>query len=425
MPTLRRTLSNRLASGLLWNFAALIPIGIGGFLINILVARIYGPEALGVFNQVLALYLVASQVCAGGFAFSTLRFAAMHAESERETSAMLATALILVSGISVAVGLILWIVAGPAGSWLESPAVATGLRWVAPGLIAFSLNKVLFAAINGMQRMRAYALGQAARFLLLLATLLVLIHEDAAWQLLPVLFTVGEFVLFVGLAVYLAPILRAGGRQARAGWWSRHLAFGVKAWPIGLLMDVNTKVDIVMLGYFMGDAAVGVYAFATLFVEALAQILVVVQNNLNPLFARFDAQVREAEIRRLIRATHRRFLPWFGGIAAAIVLVFPLLVEIIVGDAAFLEARGYLGVIGLGMLIAAGYLPFNMLLNQLGHPGWFSMFIGSTVIVNVILNGLLIPWLGGMGAAIATAFAFAAQVPLLKAFVRRATTLHI
>ena len=63
-----------LSAGLVWNFSSLVFIGLGGFLVNVLIGRMYGPAALGVFNQVLAFYLVASQASVGGLAFSTLKF---------------------------------------------------------------------------------------------------------------------------------------------------------------------------------------------------------------------------------------------------------------------------------------------------------------------------------------------------------------
>jgi O-antigen/teichoic acid export membrane protein len=73
----------RFRSGLLWNWASLVLLGISGIALNVVVARFYDAATLGVFNQVLAAYVVVSMLAAGGIHFSVLR--AVASEDDRES----------------------------------------------------------------------------------------------------------------------------------------------------------------------------------------------------------------------------------------------------------------------------------------------------------------------------------------------------
>jgi O-antigen/teichoic acid export membrane protein len=52
-----------------WNIAALGVIAIAGLMLNFAIGRLYDPAALGIFNQVLAVFLILGQLAVGGFFF--------------------------------------------------------------------------------------------------------------------------------------------------------------------------------------------------------------------------------------------------------------------------------------------------------------------------------------------------------------------
>ena len=63
-----------------------------------------------------------------------------------------------------------------------------------------------------------------------------------------------------------------------------------------MLIELNTRVDIIMIGIFMSDEKVGIYSFAALFAEGFYQLLIVLQNILNPLMARNFSESKLDEI---------------------------------------------------------------------------------------------------------------------------------
>ena len=124
----------------LWNFGSTVILGLCGIGVNIVIARYKGAEALGVFNQVFAFYIFASQLCTGGVQFSVLRYVSIHQADPYRCMEIVAPAIILVILLSGPVCLIAWYGKESLGSLLESEGVVAGLKMAIPGLFFFALN---------------------------------------------------------------------------------------------------------------------------------------------------------------------------------------------------------------------------------------------------------------------------------------------
>jgi O-antigen/teichoic acid export membrane protein len=307
---------------------------------------------------------------------------------------------------------------------LDSKAVGVGLVYVLPGLFLFAINKVGLARVNAHRHMRAFAVFQAGRFVLYLGVLAAMIVLKTDGDVLPVMFSVGEAILFVGVMAYIALALPSGPLKDVGGWCRRHLSFGSRAAGGNVLLDMNTRVDVLILGLFVSDARVGIYSFAAILADGFNQLSVVLRTNANPILAQTFAQgggIALAErVRRGVCLAYRFLVP-IGLLALA---CFPVLFLVGV-DRMFLESWWLLAMLMAGSLLAAGYLPFQMILGQTGHPGAQTCVIAILFLTNVVLNVALIPWLGAAGAAAATAIALGTHVLCLKAFVHRVLDIRI
>ena len=80
----------------------------------------------------------------------------------------------------------------------------------------------------------------------------------------------------------------------------------------------------------------------------------------------------------------------------------------------FNQSWSVFAILMAGILFSAGYLPFQMIFNQVGQPGHQTLFLVMFFLTNVILNMLFIPLFGMYGSALATALAFMFQIFYLK-----------
>jgi len=413
-----------LARDVWWNVASLAVAGVLGILVNYLIGVAYGTDALGVFNQVFAVYLLFSQLAALGVHYSVLKHAAASGDAA-ERRAIVTSGLLVGLVLGAGFALVMWFVAAPVGELVESRDVETGLRWAAPGVLLFGLSKITLACLNALQRMRWYAVLFGGRFVVMAAALVACVAIDVEASALPAILTISEAVIFflslIPVAGQLAPI---GGAILRR-WIGEHLRFGVKGFMSGMLSELNTRVDVLILGYFTTDAIVGAYSFAAILAEGLYQLLVVLRTNFAPMVIRLLATGEHGELRAMVRRVRDR--TYLGSIVAGAVAIggYALLVPLVTEDPALAESWKYFAVLIAGMVASAGYAPFLPMLLYGGLPGWHTWLMLGIVVVNAAANVALIAAMGAIGSAIGTAIAFLAGVVLLRVLVATRLRLKI
>lgn len=391
-----------------WNFAALAVTAAVGGLITMLIAVRMGPHAVGVFAQLYAAHVIGAQAAVFGVHDSTQRHVAGEATRAADGSIVTA-ALGLVLLIAGALAATLFLLAPAIGDVLGSADVGTGLLLVAPGIVAFALNKVLFGALNGRGDLRLYAWMQLLRAAFVLAATVAILLAALPAYAVGGIFTAAELMLLPCLLAAVRP--RQG--DAVGAWRRRHLAFGGRGLVNGVLLETHLRVDVIALGYFVSDRMVGIYAFAMLFAEAVYQVPVVIRTVAYPRIVRLAGAGDRAALAALARHISRS-----GGVAcavsaAAVAVAYPILAPRF--DPAFLEGVFPLQLLLAGMVVYAFVIPFDQLLLQSGFPGRQSLMMAAYVSINVVLNLVLIPSYGLAGAAAATSVSLVTAGLLLLA----------
>lgn len=405
-------------AGVIWNLASTAVLALSGFLLLSLLGNLHGAAGYGIFAQVWAPYVIFGQLAVGGLDRSVLRALAESERSRSERAPLVWGAVLpgLASSALFALGFHLGrhLIA----AWYRSPEVAEGVAAAAPGLFFFGANKILLGVVNGLRRMRAFALYQSLRYALMPVGALVADALGMPAERASFLFTFAEGILFAILAVELLAQVALPGR----GWIGHvraHVAYGLRSLASGVLLEVNSRVDVWMLGRSTTNLAVGVYGTALQVAEGVFQILIALQNNYNPLLARHLALRRHAELERMVRHGGRRTFLLMGAVSVAAVAAFPLVLQLLFRSDEFSASWSPFVLLMAGIWLSSMRMPFFQLLLMAGRPGWHSLFMLAVVGVNVVANALLIPPLGIEGAALATALSFVSSVVLLRGLSRR------
>ena len=387
-----------------WNYGAFALMAGTGVLINFFIAAFMGVEALGVFNQVFAIFLVTGQLAVLGLHDSAQKHAAEFADAPEVLSASATASVQAAFLVGSAVAVFLYLLSPAIAAVTNSEAVGAGAAIIAPGVAMFALNKTLLGVLNGMRRMREFAIGQSLRIVTILVVCFVVGLNDAPPEFLALSFTVAEAFVLVLLLIVVRPTLRRFDPEART-WVRNHLRFGVRALPNGFLNESFIRIDVIMLGIFVSDSVVGVYSFAAMFVEGLFQVPVVVRVVANPVLVPL---VRDGDWRGLARFAKRiaaAGIVIFALAAAVALLILPYLAPFF-PEGLVDQAYGLLFPLLGGLLIYAAFVPLDHILLQAGMPGRQSLLMSVNVICNIVLNAILIPEYGIWGAAYATATAF-------------------
>jgi len=410
--------TGKFTADVLWNLGSLALLGASGVVINSIIAHYQSPASLGVFNQAFAFYIVLSQIAVGGMQFSVVKHLS-HTDDGDLMATVISSALFAITATAVLVATVVFLLAHYIGAAFESEDVKLGIQFICPALVLFSVNKAFMNVLNGTRRMRAYAIFQALRYVLIILTLISLVLAGFSGAYLAWCFFVSELFIAVGLFKFIHQfVVRFGFRHVARSWVFRHVSFGLRGFFGGMLSDLNTRVDIILLGYFVSDARVGIYSFAAVFAEGFGQISYVVKQNLDPIIGRLTAANNIDELRLLMRKVVRVFVPCMCALAIGSALLFPLMADLLAG-ARFTESWPIFAILLVGVVINAGFRPFQGVFLLTGHPGLHSLFFLAVVLSNAILNVLLIPRIGLAGAAVATSLAYVVESLLILYGIRR------
>lgn len=415
---LRASSSNKFQRDALWNFGSVAMLALCGFALNLTIGRHYGAAPFGVYNQVWAAYIFFSQAAIGGIDRSVLRAVAAERGDAQRMSAVVVGGLLPAIALAALAAAAFWSSRHALATVLASPDVALGIEAATPGLFLFALNKLGLAVVNAAQRMRAFALYNSLRYVGMVAGLFVIIAGGFASSRIAFLFTFAEALLFVPLAFEVARVVRRPTTGAWREWACEHLRYGAKSVASGMLLELNSRIDVLMLGVFLADGPVGVYSFAAFVAEGVFQVLVVLQNNYNPMLAEHISAGRLRELEALVQKGRRTTYALFACVALAAFLGFPVLLEVL-GKPEFRAGWLPFGLILAGMLAASGYMPFAQTLLMANRPGWHTLMMSSIVLVNVYGNSVLIPVLALEGAATATGLCLIASAVALRGSVER------
>lgn len=414
-----RIFQQKLTSDLAWTMASFCVLAASGILINILILALRGTASLGVFNMVYALYIITAQIAVFGLHYSALRYAALHSHDPAILGRIMLPGAIASFVLGLAASSVLYLTSPYIGTALESQATGVAVRYAAFGLVFFPLNKFLVAFINGLRHMRCFALLQSARYILVFVWVAAIALSSAPFEWAMLCFLIAEVVTVVAAIAYLSLSGSVGTLTFEARWLRQHFDFGLKSFAGGTLTELNSRIDVLLVGIFLSDHAVGVYSFAAMLYDGLFHILAMVRINFNPVIV---ASLRDADWHRAEQLLGRSRVYIYPAMLVLSLLVLAshwLASTYIVPQAGLEEGMPALMVLLGGLVAMAGLIPFDNLLMMSGYPGMQSIQNALVVLLNTATNLALVPILGIEGAAIGTVVGYAAGLGLLVVQGRR------
>jgi O-antigen/teichoic acid export membrane protein len=207
----------------------------------------------------------------------------------------------------------------------------------------------------------------------------------------------------------------ASGRLARRGFFrdaarpsidlARHIAgYGLRAQVGGILTLLNLRLDFLLISVLTGPAVLGVYAVASKFAELLKIPPLALTYVLYPKYAREGQQTAAAKARKL--------LPRAGLLTAGAIVPVWLAATYLIPA---LYGSDFTGAITPAHIILIGLAPqgiaavITAFLYGVGRPGLNSWAMAVGLVATVVLDLLLIPRFGAVGAASASAVAYASS----------------
>lgn len=381
------------------NSAATVVATVAGLAYQIVLARYLRPEGFGLFSEASAVAILAATI--GGFGMNQL--AVRELSSGRATSQMLTSVLTasMVGGIVAALGIAAFynVVDGPASLYVVAVVAA-------PFTAVVGVLSAPFVSRDAFEVPSAVRAGGVV-FFALLAGLGVVTGAPLIY------FVASLTVVEIARVLFLAARVRG---ETHAPSWQKWRGDGrelkmllSEAAPYGVLAlvgMVHLRVDVVMVRWIGGAVEAGLYAGAARFSYSAAILPALLLGVLFPRFVR----LRESNEAVSLFLIASKVLFWIGCVVGMIsILLSPFIVNLFLG-------KGYEGsILPLQILMATLSLTFlqsvngTILASGRRLRGVVVLAIGVTIL-NIGLNGYLIPYYGASGAAAATLMSEAISV---------------
>ena len=196
------------------------------------------------------------------------------------------TAFTVSLGMGIAFAIGCWAGADLFARWVGEPLAAPVLRWMSLSLPASGLGSALIARLRRDMMFRPLALRSlGGRLIGAAAALILAIAGAGVWSL------VAQQVLMVGLAtgILWASAERWPRLRISRAAFADLFGFGLRATTVLGLFVAFQRIFILLVGYFLGSAAVGYLNMAFRTVDMLRDLLAgAVSQLLLPLFARLQ-----------------------------------------------------------------------------------------------------------------------------------------
>ena len=367
-------------------------------LVNVLiVARALGPTGRGEVTFLTTIAMITSQLSSLGVeeAAGNIAGARAHARPALATNALVLSFIFGMLAVGV-VTLLIAIFPSVGGD------VSTELRWLALGAVpVLVLNLYLQFVIRADY---GFAVTNAV---LLFAPILNVVVNGALWaagvitvETALIVWVAGQLIATVVLALYLTMRLAGFGRPDRA-LAGEMVGFGVKAHAGRVMKTGNYRLDQWILGSIAGSKELGLYSVAVAWTEALFFLPEALSTVLRPDLVRASAADAARQAATVFRVALLATLPFVVGVVIAApvlcVTIFGSSFEGSIDDLRVL-APGALGIVALKVLA-------NALVAQ-GRPLLANLAIAVAFVVTIVLDIILIPPYGGVGAAIASLVAY-------------------
>ena len=382
-----------------------------GFFGTVYFARELGATLLGIFFLFEAtLYTMATVVDFG------LRGAVEKRISAGDDPAqMFGAAVVLKLLLIVVVSALVLAVREPLAAYVGTD-LAVELIGV---VVAFELSMLVIHVLQGELRVAQTAVLHFLRSLTFVAVAVALLQYGYGVRALVYALLISYTVLLVGAVLRLStPIARPGRRHIRSLY--DYAKFN-GIWGLG--GHVYNWMDVIVIGFFLSQAAVGAYELAWRLTTTAIMFSTVFARVLFPQLSAWQADGATEKVRDLISDAMTVSLLLIVPSVVGVAVIGREILGVIFGLEYTIAAAAFL-VLMIEKLPQAVNLVFDKAIQAFDRPKYGAIATVVSLSMNIVLNVLLVPRYGLVGAAVATLLSVVANTAILGYYLGRLTTVR-
>jgi len=425
--SLERSLTT-VAKGATIVFIGLIAGKILGTVNQVILARFMGPDDYGRFNIVLSVVTIVFSISSFGMFGSLPRFIPYNLKMNRKRKArsVIDFSTLFVFFTNFIAAAVVFIFSGQIASGIfDDPQLQNLLKIFAIGIPVIAVNRVAMGVIRGFKAAKYDALlFKIGNRVIKISVFMIFIGTSYKLEGAIVAFIAGALVtLIVSVWLIRERIFPDYHKYSRGPVAREILKF---TWPLaltGLTFLFLSKTDMMLLGYFLSSKEVGIYAPAVMVAKLMLFIGLAFKFMFLPVVSEFFANEDMEGLRSLFKSVSK----WI------MLTVMPLVIYCLAFSREILQAlygpeytAGHIALMILVFGIAVNVLQGtsgNILVGG-GHTRLNLLAEVITAVTNVILNIILIPAYGIVGAAVATSVSYIIRNICFTGFIYKTLKMH-
>jgi O-antigen/teichoic acid export membrane protein len=273
-------------------------------------------------------------------------------------------------------------------------------------------STIPFAIFRAEQRAKNYASLSVLRFMISVI-LNILVIVVLRWGVVGVIYAnlLTSIIFFVICTWMTLPIIS----------WSldlkllnKLLRFGLPLVPANLAGWILTLSDRFFLEKYTDIGQVGIYAVG----YSIASIVNMIMSWFNTAVVPYYFSISQKSDAKIIYARTLTYAITFFTMIGLLISIFSSEAVFLLASPSYFNSASIVPIIVLAYLFFELNYLFSFGLDITGKTGYYPFIMGTAAILNLLLNFVLIPNFGMMGAAIATVLSYAV-LPIIEFFVVR------
>lgn len=394
-----------------WLFGDKIIRMILGLSVSVIMARILGPEELGKWNYAESFFGMFLVLTTLGFDAIVVRELV---KDNSKSGELLGTAI----GLKF-VGTLLAITASYIGISVLRPDDSTirSINLILATASIFQLFDVIDYWFRSQMQSKYTVIAKNIAFIISCLIKIILLLNNVSIVFVAICAHI-EFIVGSLLLLYFYK----RNKQNPFGWRVniRKAKFLLaNSWPLVLSSSaifVQARIDQIMIGEMLGDAAVGQYSVALRLIEVLGFIPVVISTACAPIVTK-SKLANEAEYKRTLSSVYRIMFILFLVTALPIYFLSNHIVILLYGND-YSQAGSLLSLFAIRLFFTNFGVAKSLFIT---NESLFKYTLITSLVgagSNIILNYLLIPIMGVTGSLVATILSFSISVFIIDLFFK-------
>lgn len=403
-----------------WSFLSLATSSLAHLLLRMALGNEFGPGGLGTYTLVFTIYLFGTQFAAFGYGSALTNYIAKYENNTSKIKEYISSGVIGSIASGSIMGIILYFFSEFISiNFFHIPEMVTLLRITAVCFPFIAIQKATLGTLNGFRKMNHFAMINVLQnTLIFLISIFFVFYLKMGvigaviGFLIPTVMIGVVSLLYIRKSFSLPSRVVLGSVLREITWFGFYVVLG------NSISMINTQIDSLLIGHFMSGTDVGYYATAVIIMQGMTLLPGAVQQVTTPAIATYYGKKEYSNIKKLVKNTMSKIF--------VIEVIFLIFLTIFGKDIIFILfsekfAPAYIPmlVLSIGYLMYAPWVGVGAILSSIGKVNLSFKLNGVCAILNTILNILLIPKFGLIGAASATAFSLIFTLMINLYFVRR------